>query len=409
MRVLYVNHTALVSGSERSLLSLLAALPESVQPRVASPPGPLAHAVAELGIPVTPIVGTAGSLRLHPRHTPQALAEISFGAAQVHRAARRHGAEVVHANSIRAGIELGLAHITGAARVVHVRDCLPPGAVTSATMRLIARTATTVVANSNHTASSVRSSAPDAPLQVVHPAVDLGHFDPARIDRVEARARLGAAGRRRVLLGVVAQLSPWKGQDTAIETLQLLRKGHMDAHLLLIGSAKFVHRATRFDNEAYVARLRDLVAEAGLEDRVSWLGEHEDIRGLMRALDVLLLPSREEPFARALIEAMALEVPVVATNVGGPPEIVRDGREGFLAPPGEPAAWERAVRRILQGPERGRELGRAGRVRVAHAFDIHDHVEAVLGVYQRAAAQTRSVRGHGRAGSRRRARASRHV
>ena len=112
-----------------------------------------------------------------------------------------------------------------------------------------------------------------------------------------------------MLLGVVAQLSPWKGQDTAIEALRILREQGIDAHLLLIGSAKFVARATRFDNEGYVAGLRRLVADAGLQDHVTWLGEREDVPELVRALDVLLLPSWEEPFGRALIEAMALKCP----------------------------------------------------------------------------------------------------
>ncbi len=391
MRVLYVNHTAEVSGSERSLLTLLAALPDSVQPQVASPPGRLAQAVQELGIPVTSINATAGSLRLHPAHTPRALAQMSRAALQVHQAARRHRADLVHGNSIRAGIELGLARVSPASSVVNVRDCLPPGRVTSATMRLIARTATIVVANSHYTANSVRASAPNARLEVVYPALDLARFDPASIDRAAARARLGVAGTRRVLLGVLAQLSPWKGQDTAIEALGLLREQQVDAHLLLIGSAKFIASSTRFDNEAYVAGLRRLVNDAGLDDRVSWLGEREDVPELIRALDVLLLPSQEEPFGRALIEAMALEVPVLATNVGGPPEIVRDGREGYLLAPGEPDKWAQAVRRIVESPEQGRELGQAGRRRVAEAFDVEHHVDAVLAVYRRATAYDGSV------------------
>jgi glycosyltransferase involved in cell wall biosynthesis len=387
VRVLYVNHTAEVSGSERSMLILLSGLPPSVQARVASPPGRLAQAVEELGIPVTPITSTAGSLRLHPAHTPRALAEMSMAAVQVRRAARAHRAEVVHANSIRAGIELGLAHVSPAASVVHIRDCLPPGAATRATMRLIAGTATTVVANSRYTAGLVRASAPNARPEVVHPAIDIARFDPARIDRGAARARLGAAGSRRVLLGVVAQLSPWKGQDTAIEALRLLRTQHVDAHLLLIGSAKFVARSTRFDNIAYVERLHQLVADAGLDDRVSWLGERDDVPELVRALDVLLLASHEEPFGRALLEAMALEVPVLATNVGGCVELVRDGREGYLLPPHEPAAWAQAVQRVLEGPEQGRQMGRAGRLRIAEAFGIEGHVQATLTLYGRALAR----------------------
>jgi glycosyltransferase involved in cell wall biosynthesis len=233
----------------------------------------------------------------------------------------------------------------------------------------------------------VRRRAPQARLEVVHPAIDLAAFDPARIDRAAARTALGPAGRAAVLLGVVAQLSPWKGQGTAIETLRLLVAQGVDAHLLLIGSAKFVARATRFDNTSYVDGLRRTVAAAGLDERVSWLGERGDVAQLVRALDVLLLPSTEEPFGRALLEAMSLEVPVLATDVGGPPELVRDGSEGYLLPPAEPLAWARAVRRIVEDPEHARQLGRAGRVRLAEGgFDTHSHVQATLDVYRRALA-----------------------
>ena len=379
-----MNHTAEISGAERSLLSLLAALPDSVQARMATPQGRLQAAVADLGIPVTTIAGTAGSLRLHPLHTPRTVGELSIAALQVRRAARRHRADLVHANSIRAGIVLGLGLLSPAATIVHVRDCLPPGLLTTATMRLIAATATTVVANSHYTARSVRALARGAHLEVVHNPVDLERWDPARIDRARARASLGEAGKRGVLLGVVAQLSPWKGQDTAIDALRLLREEGVDAHLLLIGSAKFVARSTRFDNESYVDGLRARVADAGLQDRVSWLGEREDVPELVRALDILLLPSEEEPFGRALIEAMALGVPVLATNVGGPPEIVEDGREGYLLPPHEPAAWARAVRRIAESPDRGVEMGLAGRRTVERKFTAEHHVAAMLAVYERA-------------------------
>ncbi|HWX95654.1 MAG TPA: glycosyltransferase family 4 protein, partial [Solirubrobacteraceae bacterium] len=390
VNVLYVNHTGEVSGGERSLLILLGALPAEVHPLVASPPGDLQAAVGQLDVPTTAITGTAGSLRAHPLHTPRALAEMALAAVQVGRAARRHHADLVHANSIRAGVVLGLARLSAAASVVHVRDCLPPGPLTSATMRLIAATATTVVANSRYTADCMRAAAPGTDVEVVHNPVDLGRFDPARIDRAQARARLrdelGGLSERRLLLGVVAQISPWKGQETAIDALARLVAEEIDAQLLLIGSAKFVARATRYDNRSYLAELRARIARAGLEDRVSWLGEREDVPELMRALDILLLPSREEPFGRTLIEAMALGVPVLATNVGGPREIIEDGREGYLLSPSEPEAWARAVRAIAEDPQAGRQMGAAGRRRVEQAFTVERHVEAMLSVYERALA-----------------------
>src|ERR1700730_12903521 len=126
----------------------------------------------------------------------------------------------------------------------------------------------------------------------------------------------------------------------------------------------FLSPAPRLDKEGYLGRVRERVAQAGLEDRVSWMGERADVPELVRALDILLLPSWEEPFGRALIEAMALGVPVIATNVGGPVEILEDGREGDLLPPLQAPAWAKAIRELAESPERGREMGRAGRRRV---------------------------------------------
>lgn len=387
MKILYVNHTATISGAERSLLSLLGALPDSVQPLLATPPGALRTAVEDLGIPTTRIAATAGSLRMHPLHTPRALVEMGVASVQVRRAAHRDAVALVHANSIRAGIVLALGRLAPVATVVHVRDCLSRGRVSDATMRMITHAATTVVANSRYTARSVCAAAPGARVEVVYNPVDLVRWDPAQIDRTRARERLGTTIASRLLLGVVAQLTPWKGQDTAIEALKLLCDQGIDAHLLLIGSAKFLARATRFDNAQYVAGLQRLVADYGLEDRVSWLGEREDVPELVRALDILLLPSWEEPFGRAVIEAMALETPVIATSVGGPPEIIEHGREGLLLAPREPSLWADAVGRLAHDPERRAEMGRAGRRCVERRFSVAHHLTAMLEVYEHAIAR----------------------
>ncbi len=128
MRVLYVNHTADVSGGEHSLLGLLGALPDTVQPLVATPPGRLRE---RGGGPRHPhrrrSPATAGSLRLHPLHTPRTVAELSVAAVQVRRAARRHRAELVHANSIRAGIVARARRVPPAPESSTFATACPPG------------------------------------------------------------------------------------------------------------------------------------------------------------------------------------------------------------------------------------------------------------------------------------------
>ena len=398
MKVLYVNHTAEISGGERSLLDLLGGLPSDVVARAACPRGELSRALQEIGVSTSPITGTAGSLRLHLLHTPRALAEMALGAGQVRRIARRAASEIVHANSLRAGIVAGLAK-TRAATVVHVRDCLPPSAASAATLRLIGATATTVVANSGYTASSLGSRVPAERVHVVHNGIDLRRWDPERIDRRHARAALGQAGERALLLGVVAQLTPWKGQDTAVQALAILCREGVDAHLLLVGSAKFRSPAARYDSEGYMRRLERLVAENGLEDRVSWLGEREDVAALVRALDAVLLPSWEEPFGRAVLEALALGVPVVATDVGGPREIITDGQEGLLRPPREPEAWAQAIRVLADDAQLRERMGSLGRRRVQRAFTLRQHVSTLVALYEQAAADRRTTAPTERAGA----------
>src|SRR5207244_4255122 len=102
---------------------------------------------------------------------------------------------------------------------------------------------------------------------------------------------------------------------------------------LVVGEPTFTSGATRYRNEAYDESLRQLAAELGVSESVSFLGGREDVPEIVRSLDVLLVPSWEEPFGRTILEGMAMEVPVIATNVGGPPEIVADGKDGLLLPP----------------------------------------------------------------------------
>lgn len=380
VNVLFVNHTGQVSGAEKSLLEVLRAMPPTILPLVACPDGPLVREIAETGVERVPLPGTDGSLKLHPRYTTVALWRIAHGAIAVRAIASRHGIAVVHANSIRAGLLTTLAaRLGGPPNIVHLRDRLPPSRVSTLTLRVIAK-ADALVANSRYTATSLREAGVTPPARVLGNPVDLIRFDPETVDRRVARATLGLR-EADFVVAVLAQITPWKGQDDAIRAVAEVRLKYPNVKLLLVGSAKFVAKATRYDNLAYLDHLQRLVAELDLDEQVRFLGERDDVPTVLGATDALLVPSWEEPFGRTVIEAMAMEVPVIATDVGGPAEVVSDGEDGLLLAPRDPHAWATAISTLIESPAMRERIARNGRLRSC-AFGADAHAKALVNLYQ---------------------------
>jgi glycosyltransferase involved in cell wall biosynthesis len=398
VRVILLNHTSRVSGAERSLLDIVAGLRScGVEAEVACPEGPLARRARGLDVPVHVVTGTDGSLKLHPVHTARALGEIARAGRRLAGIARARRPDVVHANSIRSGLVGAVAARLGAPPpVVHVRDVLPTGAVTSLTFRVLRRSSAVFVANSAYTAAAVRAAVEDARVRVIHSPVDLARFDPGRFERRAERARLGLA-EDAYAVAVIAQLTPWKGQDDAVRAVAQTGPRGQRVRLLLVGDVVFSSPATRFDNRSYVAGLRRLVRELGLADRVSFLGAREDVPAILSALDALLVPSWEEPFGRTVVEGMAMGVPVLATSVGGPAELITDRRDGRLLPPRSPERWADALAGLLTDAQARAEMGTRARARALGSGGLDAHVAALRALYTEvapradAAASTRAA------------------
>jgi glycosyltransferase involved in cell wall biosynthesis len=377
VNVLYVSHTSRMSGAERSLLDLLAGFSGEVLPVVACPEGALAAALRGRQVPVGRLPEVRASLRLHPYHSAIGMLDIVIGAVATRRLASRMRAQLLHANTIRAGLIATLAtRFGGPPTIVHAHDCLPATRIARQTRRVLWNGAAAIFANSRHTATNFATGYRGA-VHIVYNAVDLDRFDPSQITRIEARHRLGLDERAPVL-GVVGQISPWKGQEDAIHAFAQVHASHPQARLLLVGSALFAGNPTRYDVDTYRTSLERTVEQLGLIGAVRFLGQREDLPQILRALDLLLLPSWEEPFGRVVIEAMAMEVAVVATNVGGPAEVITSGEDGLLLPPREPGRWAEAIVALLDEPELRGKMGRRARHRVATSFSRDRFVERVL-------------------------------
>jgi glycosyltransferase involved in cell wall biosynthesis len=367
----------MVSGAERSLLDLLHALPPEIEPLLASPPGPLRAAVAAAGWHHIELPQMTASLRMHPVHTARGIGALVSSALRLARVAQRLEIDLVHANTIQAGVAAGLARRFGAPPVIaHVRDCLPRTFAARAVQRWIATSADAVIANSTYTAECFGRGKVD----VIPPAIDVDAFEPDAAPRERVRRELGIADGDPVLT-IVAQITPWKGQAEAIEMLEGVRLRFPTAHLLIVGEPKFQFAATRYDNAAYLEELKDRIRASGLDGAVHFTGEREDIQNILAATDVLLAPSWEEPFGRSIVEASAMALPVVATSIGGPSEIIEDGVNGVLLPPREPDRWVPVLVDLLEDPRRRSEMGERAREN-ADQYSRARQVRQVIDVYR---------------------------
>ena len=340
-RILHLNHTGAVSGAEHSLLTLMAVLHERHELLLAAPAGDLLSRAADLGVRGVRVRGSSASRRLHPRRTPRAVVQFVRAGVAIRRLARAHEIEVIHANSVRAGLIAAVARCLGGPPfVVHVRDTVRGGGTATFVRAVIARLAAHVVVVSDFVAADWTGD-----VSRIHNPIDCERFRPDAADGRRWR-RQAAIADDAPLLAVVGQITPWKRQLLAVDAVAELRATHPDAQLVIAGEVKFAGLDTTLDNPGYLRQLEARVHERGLGSYVRLLGEREDVPSLLRAADVLLAPAQDEPFGRAVGEALATGTPAVIAARGGTVEFLRDGVDGIVVDEG--GDWAGACRRALE-------------------------------------------------------------
>ena len=231
-----------------------------------------------------------------------------------------------------------------------------------------------VIANSNATrrfqqgCNFVRSNR----IETIPMFIDRRHLAQPRADsRQRARALLGLDPCE-PLVGIVGNVRPRKGIEYAIGAMPRVLAAVPSARLAIIGNLRAAD---------YVARVQSAAERLGAASRVLWLGHRDDVREILPAIDVYVQPSIKEPLGLSILDAMVSGLPVVATRVGGIPEVVVPGRTGLLVPPARSDALAEAIVAMLGDPARRREFGRAGRQRALDEFSpgcLVPRIEAVL-------------------------------
>jgi glycosyltransferase involved in cell wall biosynthesis len=197
--------------------------------------------------------------------------------------------------------------------------------------------------------------------------LDISRFSEHR-PRAEILGELGI-GEDQKIVGIVANLVPIKNYEGFLDIAARIRSEKDDVAFVIVGEGPLR------------GELESRAESMGLSSNVYFLGQRRDIPDLLSIMNCFLLPSFREAFPISVLESLAAGVPVVATNVGGPGEIIHPGQEGFLADPEDTDDMAKHVLKILGDPELARTLGENGRRRVT-AFEIERVAERTATVYR---------------------------
>jgi len=310
-----------------------------------------------------------------PDHIAAMLWQTLAGARRLASVIRERSVAIVHTNCTHVLSGVLAAKLTGRPDITHVREnILPPRLLTLPLARLFWLLSGHMIAVSAGAAREFLGSRASHPkVRVIHDAVDVQAFR-SDCEPAVARSRLGWP-ESDLHVGVIARLAPWKGHAIFLEAAARIARADRTVRFVIIGDSDTPR------NDAYKEELAALARRLSISDRVRWTGFVDPVQPLAAALDVVVLPSvRPEPFGRTIVEAMAMQRAVVATNHGGPPEILARGG-GVLVPPGDAGALAAAIGALLSDRDRRLAVARVARQQAAERFDITSHVNAVVDFY----------------------------
>ena len=268
-----------------------------------------------------------------------------------------------------------LARLTGAAVVMHVH--LKWTETIGRAALWAAQSASAMLAISEFVrASLIAGGIPENRVFMAYNATDTGRFDPATVDRGFLRTQLRVGDVP--LVGLLGRFIPWKGHLDLIEAFALLHAELPAARLVLVGRLGATDAGAPTD---YLASLRRRIAALGISEAVDWVEWTDDMPAVMTDLDILAVPSWEEPFGLVVTEGMAMERPVVGYATGALPELVRNGQEGELVARGDTAALAHALLTLLLDPAGRAAMGSRGRQRVIREFSPRRQADAVATLY----------------------------
>ena len=299
------------------------------------------------------------------------------------RIIRRERPDIVHTHTSKAGI-LGrlAAKLAGVPKIIHTAHGHVfyghfgklASTVFLVTEKLFARFTDQMIALTAGEANDYLrlSVAEPKKIQIIHSGVDICESASAACEPAEKRAALGLEPEG-VLIGFVGWLLPIKGPIHLLNAMFSVWREHPEATLVFVGKG---------DQEPALRKLAD---EHNLNGRVKFLGWRDDVKEIMLLFDIFVLPSLNEGMGRVLVEAMAAGKPIVASRIGGIPDLVQNGVNGILVPPGDEKALADGITKLLENRDLADRMGTTGKDG-CHQFSLDAMISRIDSLYQRVGA-----------------------
>lgn len=360
--VLYVANASKIGGGNKVLMDLMQNLdPSRFVPSLVSPePGPLVDWARSVGIRCT----------LSPPGDWNSAASLMRRSWELGRIIRRTHARIVHAASPMCYRALGLAaFVTGAARVCHLGFPPEEGELERSFLCGPDLVIGCYTAQAEENRARIARIKPGCTVMGISNGVNVQTFAPGPVSGAGAELRRDFSR----VVAILGHVSEVKGYPTFVEAAGRLAAKYTDCLFVAIGA-----ETTHFGHQA---QLEQRIRALSLTTRFRFLGFRSDVGELLRAVDIVALPSQSEGLPLAVLEAMAASKAVIATPVGGVPEAITDGKTGLIVPPDDVDALEKAIERLLSSPEERQHLGVEARARILKDYSVRRFADRIQDAY----------------------------
>ncbi len=359
-KVLFLHGINSIGGAERDLLSIIKAL-SGFHPIVVCPSDePLVSLVRSIGVPVI-------CMSFPPWRKVKSLPVVIPAMYRLFRILVNQKIDLLHINDLWwAPMGLAASRLAGIPCVTHVR-----ADYTSRHIKHYKLKACQIcIPVSKAVGRSLQASGVNASrIRLVYSGIDLGKVA-ENYDRNSLQVRYGITPDR-VVIGSVGNLLAVKGYESLISAVAHIKTVIPSILCLIVGGGE----------RPYAKTLHALVKERGLQNNIIFTGFCDDVYPVLSMMEVFVLASTSEGFGIALLEAMAMGKPIVATSVGGIPEVVIHGKTGLLVRAMDPLWLARAVSYLLRNRKKALEMGNRGRERVETYFSIQSEIKKLENLY----------------------------